>query len=183
MRNNDFGDIEVLKEGIDHAHSVGGKFFLVSNIFPHGNKTKNYLTNMAPVIALKPDAMIMSDPGLIMMVRETWPEMEIHLSVQANTVNAAAVKFWKSVGISRVILSRELSLTKWNKFAKIALTPSWKCLSTVRCALPIQDAVCCQAISTTATRIKALAPTRVVGTTKRKRALSMPLAMCLRHKI
>jgi putative protease len=54
--------------------------------------------------------MIMSDPGLIMMVRETWPEMEIHLSVQANTVNAAAVRFWKSVGIKRVILSRELSL-------------------------------------------------------------------------
>ncbi len=110
VRNNDFGDMEVLKEGIDHAHSVGGKFFLVSNIFPHGNKTKHYLSNMAPVIALKPDAMIMSDPGLIMMVRETWPEMEIHLSVQANTVNAAAVKFWKSVGIHRVILSRELSL-------------------------------------------------------------------------
>ncbi len=44
------------------------------------------------------------------MVRETWPEMEIHLSVQANTVNAAAVRFWKSVGVSRVILSRELSL-------------------------------------------------------------------------
>jgi putative protease len=98
------------KQGIDHPHSVGGKFFWCPTSFPHGNKTKNYLTNMAPVIALKPDAMIMSDPGLIMMVRETWPEMEIHLSVQANTVNAAAVKFWKSVGISRVILSRELSL-------------------------------------------------------------------------
>jgi len=66
--------------------------------------------NMAPVVALKPDAMIMYDPGLIMMVRQTWPEMEIHLSVQANTVNSAAVKFWKSVGVSRVILSRELSL-------------------------------------------------------------------------
>ncbi|HSN78976.1 MAG TPA: tRNA 5-hydroxyuridine modification protein YegQ, partial [Rhodoferax sp.] len=65
---------------------------------------------MAPVIALKPDAMIMSDPGLIMMVRESWPEMEIHLSVQANTVNSAAVRFWKTVGIHRVILSRELSL-------------------------------------------------------------------------
>jgi putative protease len=89
---------------------LGNKFFLVSNIFPHGNKIKNYVQNMRPVIALKPDAMIMSDPGLIMMVRETWPEMEIHLSVQANTVNAAAVRFWKSVGISRVILSRELSL-------------------------------------------------------------------------
>jgi putative protease len=48
---------------------------------------------MTPVIALKPDAMIMSDPGLIMMVRETWPEMDIHLSVQANTVNATALRF------------------------------------------------------------------------------------------
>ncbi|MDO8768343.1 MAG: tRNA 5-hydroxyuridine modification protein YegQ [Burkholderiaceae bacterium] len=110
VRNNGFGDIAVLQQGIDHAHALGNKFFLVSNIFPHGNKIKHYLQNMAPVIALKPDAMIMSDPGLIMMVRETWPEMEIHLSVQANTVNAAAVRFWKSVGISRVILSRELSL-------------------------------------------------------------------------
>lgn len=110
VRNNDFGDLSVLQQGIEHAHALGHKFFLVSNIFPHGNKIKSYLQNMAPVIALKPDAMIMSDPGLIMMVRETWPEMEIHLSVQANTVNAAAVRFWKSVGISRVILSRELSL-------------------------------------------------------------------------
>ena len=110
VRNNDFGNIEVLKQGIDRAHALGHKFFLVSNIFPHDNKIKSYVQNMAPVIALKPDAMIMSDPGLIMMVRETWPEMEIHLSVQANTVNSAAVKFWKSVGVSRVILSRELSL-------------------------------------------------------------------------
>lgn len=110
VRNNDFGDIDVLKQGIDTAHAKGAKFFLVSNIFPHGNKIRHYIDNMAPVIALKPDAMIMSDPGLIMMVRETWPEMEIHLSVQANTVNSAAVRFWKTVGISRVILSRELSL-------------------------------------------------------------------------
>ena len=110
VRNNDFGNLAVLKQGIDRAHELGNKFFLVSNIFPHDNKIKSYVQNMAPVIALKPDAMIMSDPGLIMMVRETWPEMEIHLSVQANTVNSAAVKFWKSVGVSRVILSRELSL-------------------------------------------------------------------------
>jgi putative protease len=110
VRNNDFGQIEVLQQGIDRAHALGHKFFLVSNIFPHDNKIKSYVQNMAPVVALKPDAMIMSDPGLIMMVRETWPEMEIHLSVQANTVNSAAVKFWKSVGVSRVILSRELSL-------------------------------------------------------------------------
>lgn len=110
VRNNSFGSLEVLKAGIEHAHEKGGKFFLVSNLIPHDVKLKHYVANMDPVIALKPDAMIMSDPGLIMMARDAWPDMEIHLSVQANTVNSAAVKFWQKVGIRRVILSRELSL-------------------------------------------------------------------------
>ena len=110
VRNNDFGRIENLAKGIDRAHALGKQFFVVSNIFPHNAKIKTYLADMAPVIALKPDALIMADPGLIHMIREAWPEMPIHLSVQANTVNYAAIRFWKSIGISRVILSRELSL-------------------------------------------------------------------------
>ncbi|MCG8368986.1 MAG: tRNA 5-hydroxyuridine modification protein YegQ, partial [Proteobacteria bacterium] len=57
-----------------------------------------------------PDALIMSDPGLIMMVREAFPDMPIHLSVQSNVVNYAAVKFWQRLGLTRIILSRELSL-------------------------------------------------------------------------
>lgn len=65
---------------------------------------------MAPVIEAGPDALIMSDPGLIMMVRERWPEQAIHLSVQSNVVNWAAAQFWQQQGISRIILSRELSL-------------------------------------------------------------------------
>ena len=109
VRNNDFGKIEVLKEGIDTAHALGKKFYLVSNVLPHGGKTRTYIKDMSSVVDLKPDALIMSDPGLIMMAREAWPDMPIHLSVQANTVNGAAAKFWRSVGISRVILSRELS--------------------------------------------------------------------------
>ena len=109
VRNNDFGKIEVLKQGIDTAHELGKKFFLVSNLLPHGAKTRTYIKDMSPVVDLKPDALIMSDPGLIMMAREAWPDMPIHLSVQANTVNGASAKFWRSVGISRVILSRELS--------------------------------------------------------------------------
>ena len=71
---------------------------------------RTYLADMAPVVALQPDALIMADPGLIDLVRETWPEMPVHLSVQANTVNFAAVRFWKKLGVSRIILSRELSL-------------------------------------------------------------------------
>lgn len=110
VRNNDFGDLATLRQGIDRVHEAGGQFYLVSNIYPHGAKLKTYLRDMAPVVELKPDALIMSDPGLMMMVREAWPEQAIHLSVQSNTVNAAAVKFWARNGVSRVILSRELSL-------------------------------------------------------------------------
>jgi len=109
VRNNDF-QLENLQTGIDEAHALGKKFFVASNLLPHNNKLGRYLEHMQPVIDMRPDALIMADPGLIMMVREKWPEMPIHLSVQANTMNWQAVKFWQSVGISRVILSRELSL-------------------------------------------------------------------------
>ncbi|MDQ6951465.1 MAG: tRNA 5-hydroxyuridine modification protein YegQ, partial [Mariprofundales bacterium] len=108
-RNNDF-QIENLKIGIAEAHAIGKKFFVASNLLPHGDKVKTYLRDMEPVIAMRPDALIMADPGLIMLVRERWPEVPIHLSVQANTLNAAAVQFWHAMGVERVILSRELSL-------------------------------------------------------------------------
>ena len=110
VRNNEFGTLEKLGEGIAEAHARGKQFFVVSNIFPHNAKLATYLDDMAPVVALKPDALIMSDPGLIDMVRETWPEQAVHLSVQSNTVNWAAVRFWKKLGLTRIILSRELSL-------------------------------------------------------------------------
>lgn len=109
-RNNEFDTLPVLAEGIATAHAQGKKLYVVSNIFPHNAKIKTFIADLEPVVALQPDALIMADPGLMMMVRERWPELPIHLSVQANTVNWAAVNFWKSVGVSRVILSRELSL-------------------------------------------------------------------------
>ena len=109
VRNNDF-DLHNLGVGIAEAHAQGKKFFVASNILPHNAKIKTYLDDMAPIVELGPDALIMADPGLIMLVRERWPQLPIHLSVQANTMNYAAVRFWQSVGIERVILSRELSL-------------------------------------------------------------------------
>lgn len=108
-RNNEFG-LEQLCTGIAEAHTMGKKFLVASNIIPHNAKVKTYLADMEPVIAMRPDALIMADPGLIMLVREKWPEVPIHLSVQANTVNYAGVKFWQKMGLTRVILSRELSL-------------------------------------------------------------------------
>jgi len=110
VRNNEFSKEAILKQGIDEAHSAGKLFFLASNIAAHNNKLKNYLRDLQPIIEMGPDALIMSDPGLIMMVRERWPDISIHLSVQSNVVNYAAVKFWQNLGLQRIILSRELSL-------------------------------------------------------------------------
>ncbi len=109
VRENDFS-MQNLEIGINEAHARGKKFFVASNISPHNAKVKTYMRDMEPVIAMRPDALIMADPGLIMMVRERWPEVPVHLSVQANAVNYASVKFWQSMGLTRVILSRELSI-------------------------------------------------------------------------
>lgn len=110
VRNNEFNRLENLSAAVQEAHGMGKKFYLASNLSPHNDKVRTYLRDLEPVIEMQPDALIMSDPGLIMMVREKWPDMPIHLSVQANAVNYATVKFWHRQGIERVILSRELSL-------------------------------------------------------------------------
>ena len=110
VRENEFNKLEVMAEAVAEAHQQGKKFYIASNIAPHNAKVRSYLKSMRPVIDMQPDALIMSDPGLIMMVRERWPEMPIHLSVQANTVNFATVRFWQSQGLTRIILSRELSI-------------------------------------------------------------------------
>ncbi|RLL36559.1 U32 family peptidase [Acinetobacter cumulans] len=109
VRNNEF-DHDNLQIGINEAHALGKKFYVVVNIQPHNSKLKNFIRDLTPIIEMKPDALIMSDPGLIMMVRENFPEIDIHLSVQANAVNWATVKFWQKMGLTRVILSRELSI-------------------------------------------------------------------------
>ncbi|MHC6226405.1 prephenate-dependent tRNA uridine(34) hydroxylase TrhP [Pseudomonas sp. X10] len=109
VRNNEF-DHANLALGINEAHAMGKRFYVVVNIAPHNAKLKTFLKDLAPVIEMAPDALIMSDPGLIMLVRQHFPQMPIHLSVQANTVNWASVEFWRSQGLTRIILSRELSL-------------------------------------------------------------------------
>lgn len=109
VRNNEFNH-ENLAKGIKEAHEIGKRFYVVVNITPHNAKLKTFISDLTPIIEMKPDALIMSDPGLIMLGKEMFPTIEIHLSVQANAVNWATVKFWKQIGLSRIILSRELSI-------------------------------------------------------------------------
>ncbi len=111
VRGNGFAKDD-FKEGIEYAHQRGKKFFAVLNTIPHIRGSLSFTDALDEIAALKPDAFIMADPGLIMQTRERHPEIAIHLSVQANTVNANTVKFWKSVGVERCILARELSLNE-----------------------------------------------------------------------
>ena len=108
-RTNSFSEVQ-LAEGIDYAHERGVKVYLTLNIFARNSRIESSLQALRSLIRLKPDAVIMSDPGLLMFARREFPELEIHLSTQSNTMNWAAVQFWKAQGIQRVILPRELSI-------------------------------------------------------------------------
>ena len=110
VRNNEFNRIENLSAAAEKAHALGKQLYLACNLAPHNDKVRSFVRDMQEVLTIKPDALIMSDPGLIMLVRENWPDIPVHLSVQANAVNYATVKFWEKQGIKRVILSRELSI-------------------------------------------------------------------------
>lgn len=109
VRNNEF-TVPKLHEARSYTHSLGKKLYIVSNVAPHNRKLNTYTEDVKAIDEVQPDALIMSDPGMIMLTREHFPDLPIHLSVQANAVNWATVKFWQQLGIKRVILSRELGL-------------------------------------------------------------------------
>ena len=109
-RNNEFAKLDVLEQGIKEAHERNKKFFLTVNTLPHNSKLKTFIKDLQPVIDMGPDALIMSDPGLIMLVRENFPDIDIHLFCTSECGKLGDVKFWKQMGLTRVILSRELSI-------------------------------------------------------------------------
>jgi putative protease len=108
-RENDFRK-ESLVEAIKYTHDLGKKIYMTMNIYAHNTKIKGFMDEMERMLQYGPDAMIMSDPGLIGLARKEFPELDIHLSTQANCTNWASAAFWRDQGVSRIILSRELSL-------------------------------------------------------------------------
>ncbi len=110
--------IEQLEEGIKFAHEKGKRIYITVNIIAHNEDLEGLPEYLATLQKLKVDAVIVSDPGIIKIVKETVPGLEIHLSTQANTTNYAAVNFWYEQGVSRIILARELSLKEINEIVK-----------------------------------------------------------------
>ena len=98
-----------VKTGIDLAHAAGKKVYLAFNLFAHDNEYANMPRVSDTIRYLQPDALIVSDPGVLMWVRENHPNIPIHISTQANICSAASVKFWQSAGASLCVLAREVS--------------------------------------------------------------------------
>lgn len=101
---------EELQEAVDFAHKLGKKIYVTVNIFPHNSdiaKLPAYLTFLNEI---KVDAILVADLGVFTLAKEYAPDVELHISTQANNTNWAAVNAWAELGASRVVLAREMSL-------------------------------------------------------------------------
>lgn len=110
MRKGDIITFDNLKAAIDLAHSLGAKAYLTLNIFAFNNDIENLEKSIHIIKEANPDAIILSDFGVFRIVKKYMPEVPIHVSTQANTLNYEAVKFWQDNGAKRVILARELPI-------------------------------------------------------------------------
>ena len=110
--------LEELAEGVKFAHDRRKRVYLTLNIIPHNEDLVGLPEYVAKLKGLGLDAVIISDPGILKIVKDIIPEMEVHLSTQANTTNYAAVNFWYEQGVKRIILARELSLKEIEEIIK-----------------------------------------------------------------
>ena len=102
--------MEDVKEGIEFAHKHGVKVYITANIVAHNEDLEGIRKYFEELKEIKPDALIISDPGVFMIAKEVCPDIDRHISTQANSTNYATYKFWYDQGASRVVSARELSL-------------------------------------------------------------------------
>ncbi len=98
-----------VRQGIELAHAAGKKVYLAFNLFAHDFEYAHMPRVADTIRYLQPDALIVSDPGIVMWVRENFPDMPIHISTQANICSAKTVKFWQNAGAKLCVLAREVS--------------------------------------------------------------------------
>ncbi|MDD3661225.1 MAG: U32 family peptidase [Lachnospiraceae bacterium] len=103
---------EDMAEGIRFAHEHGRKVYVTANIFAHNEDLSGAENYFRELKEMRPDALIISDPGMFMTAKEICPEIEIHISTQANNTNYKTYQFWEKMGATRVVSARELSLAE-----------------------------------------------------------------------
>ncbi len=104
-----FGSAD-MREGIDFAHEHGAKVYITCNIFAHNEDFEKLPAYLEELRELKADAILVSDPGVFSVARQVVPDMDIHISTQANNTNYRSALFWKELGAKRIVMARELSL-------------------------------------------------------------------------
>ena len=102
--------LEDMKEGIDFAHAHGVKVYVTSNILAHNQDLEGVREYFKELKVIQPDALIISDPGVFDIAREIVPEIDVHISTQANNTNYGTYNFWYRQGARRVVTARELSM-------------------------------------------------------------------------
>lgn len=110
MRKGELITLENLKYAIDTARNMGAKSYLTLNIFAFNHDIKLLESCMDKIVESKPDALIISDVGIMRLAKKYMPDTDIHVSTQANILNYEAVKFWQDMGATRAILARELPI-------------------------------------------------------------------------
>ena len=103
-------DTEDLKEGLEFAHSRGKKVYVTLNIIPHNNDLEEIPAYLKELYSLGVDAILVADPGIIATAKEIVPNLDIHLSTQANCINYKSALFWHDFGVKRVVMAREMSI-------------------------------------------------------------------------
>ena len=110
MRKGELITLDNLKAAIDTARSMGAKSYLTLNIFAFNYDIKLLEQSMDKIVESNPDALIISDPGIMRLAKKYMPNTDIHVSTQANILNYEAVRFWQDMGATRAILARELPI-------------------------------------------------------------------------
>lgn len=113
--------LEDMREGLDFAHERNCKVYVTVNIIPHNQDLVGLPEYIKQLDELGVDALIVSDPGIFTIVRRTAPDMEVHISTQANNTNYMSAKFWHDLGARRIVVARELSFDEIREMA--AMTP------------------------------------------------------------
>ena len=104
--------LEEMREGVRYAHENGVRVFVTANIFAHNQDLSECRSYFADLKGMGIDALIISDPGIFQLAKEILPEVEIHISTQANNTNYGTYRFWHELGATRVVSARELSLSE-----------------------------------------------------------------------
>lgn len=142
MRQNKIYNFDDLKKTVDDLHKNGSKALLTMNIFPRNIDIKIFEQAVKQIANVGADAIIFSDPGTFHIIRKYLPDTPLHLSTQSSTMNWAAVKFWKEMGVKRIVFARELNIEEIKEIREkvpgieievfvhgaMCMSYSWRCL-------------------------------------------------------